>query len=353
MHDTHGRPITYLRISVTSRCNFRCTYCMPEQGVPERPHADILRYEEIYRIASTAVGMGVDTIRLTGGEPLVRLGFEQFVASLSKLRPAGLRDVAMTTNGSLLSRSAQNLKQAGLDRVNVSLDTLRPSRFALITRRGRLDDTLCGIGAALRAGLHPVKINVVVTSENADEVTGFACLAHELPVAVRFIELMPLGDARLVSSQAVTGQQIRLSLASYGNLVPSKATERARGAGPARYYQWLPGPSFSPAPEVEHALAVIKQAAGDARREASGTIGLITSLTDHFCNSCNRLRLTSDGRLSPCLWSDFEIDLRTPLRSGASDDDLRDLLMSAVAAKPSGYLAVTGAEKRQMHRLGG
>ncbi len=306
--DAYNRPINYLRISVTDRCNLRCVYCMPPEGVPWRPHEEILRYEEIETIVRAAAELGISKIRLTGGEPLVRLGIVDLVRMLSRI--PGIDDLAMTTNGVLLSRYALALAQAGLKRVNISLDTLRPERFQRITRLGRLDDVLTGIEAARQAGLEPIKINtVVVRGMNDDEVVDLARKTMEAGWNVRFIELMPVGNGVLVDeggqNTVVTAKEIRQKIeAELGKLEPAKVSV---GNGPSRYYR----------------LA-----------RAKGTIGFITPISEHFCYHCNRLRLTADGQLRPCLLSDREIDLRTPLRQGAGVAQIRELLLKGVENKP-------------------
>jgi cyclic pyranopterin phosphate synthase len=322
--DAHNRPIQYLRVSVTDRCNLRCVYCMPEEGIPKLSHRDILRYEEIVRIVRVAVEMGFVHIRLTGGEPLVRKGILGLVGDLATI--PGLDDLSMTTNGVLLSRYAQQLAEAGLRRVNISLDSLRPGRFRRITRLGRLEETLEGHRAALAAGLRPVKVNtVVLRGLNDDEVVDFARLTLEPDWHVRFIEVMPLGDGVCWSGDGVVpSAEIRACIEQA--LGPLTGV-RGEGAGPARYYR-LPG--------------------------AAGTIGFISPVTEHFCHACNRLRLTSDGRLLPCLLSDAFIDLRTPLRKGADDAQLRDLFQQAIVAKPRGHrLEQALPECLPMSRIGG
>lgn len=306
--DTYGRPIQYLRVSVTDRCNLRCVYCMPEKGIPLISHQEVLRYEEIVRVVRIAVEMGFVHVRLTGGEPLVRKGIVGLVEALSSI--PGLDDLSMTTNGILLARYAERLARAGLRRVNISLDTLRPDRFRRITRWGRLEDVLAGREAALAAGLRPVKVNtVVVRGLNDDEVVDLARLTLEPDWHVRFIEVMPLGEgAHWSGDGTVSAAEIRRRIeAALGPLV---AVRGEAGAGPARYYR-LPG--------------------------AKGTLGFISPVTEHFCQACNRLRLTSDGRLLPCLLSDLAIDLRTPLRAGADDGTLREIFRRAVVAKPRGH----------------
>jgi GTP 3',8-cyclase len=354
MKDGFGREITYLRISVTDRCNFRCRYCMPEQGIEEKPHSDILRYEEILRIAKQAVRLGVTSIRVTGGEPLVRRGLVEFIRGLSLLRSIGLQDISLTTNGSLLAGMAADLRAAGLDRVNVSLDTLDPDRFHEITRSGDLYTTLHGIRAAIATGLEPVKINAVATrSANLDEIIDFAYLAWFLPVEVRFIELMPLGDAGSMAGEMISALELREALLVEGTLT---SLERSLGgAGPAGYYGWRPrNPSVPPL--ARRAIETITDRSLDSIPHPSGAakIGFIASVSEHFCPDCNRLRLTSDGKLNPCLWSTDEIDVRSSIRAGSSDEELSELILEAARSKPVAHgQASTEQKKRRMSRLGG
>jgi cyclic pyranopterin phosphate synthase len=334
--DSFNRPISYLRVSVTDRCNLRCVYCMPPEGIPWRPHEEILRYEEIETVVRAAAELGISKVRLTGGEPLVRLGMVDLVAMLARI--PGLDDLAMTTNGTLLARYAEELKAAGLKRVNVSLDTLRPERFHRITRLGKLSDALDGIAVAKEAGLVPVKINtVVIRGLNDDEVVDFARLTFAPPPHlvggvrrgwhVRFIEVMPLGDnADWAGNGYVPMGEVRGRIErELGELRPAKL---GTGSGPARYYR-LPG--------------------------AQGTIGFITPISEHFCYQCNRLRLTADGKLRPCLLSDYEIDLRTPLRQGATMEEIKHLIVEAVRTKPERHHLSEGIlpHERTMSEIGG
>jgi cyclic pyranopterin phosphate synthase len=281
---------------------------MPPEGVAPRSHDELLRYEEIATIVRAAADLGITKIRLTGGEPLVRLGLEDLVHMLAQI--PGVDDLAMTTNGILLSRHATALAEAGLQRVNISLDTLRPERFRHITRRGRLEDVLGGMEAARAAGLAPIKINtVVIRGMNDDEVVDFAQKTAESAWNVRFIELMPVGNGMLTEGgwreRVVTAKEIRRQIES--SLGPLEPAKMSAGSGPARYYR-LPG--------------------------ANGTLGFITPISEHFCYQCNRLRLTADGQLRPCLLSDAEIDLRTPLRQGAKVEHIRELLLKGIGSKP-------------------
>jgi cyclic pyranopterin phosphate synthase len=324
--DNFNRPISYLRISVTDRCNLRCVYCMPPEGVPWRSHEEILRYEEIGLIVQAAASLGISKVRLTGGEPLVRLGFVELVRMLARI--PGIDDLAMTTNGTLLARHAVELAQAGLKRVNVSLDTLQPERFRQITRRGGLATVFEGIAAARQAGLTPLKVNtVVVRGLNDDEAVDFARLTLEGDWHVRFIELMPVGsNAVWAGDRYVSVGEVRRRIeAALGELVPAKV---GVGNGPARYYRF-PG--------------------------AVGTIGFISPVSEHFCYQCNRLRLTADGGLRPCLLSDYEIDLRTPVRQGAGLPEIRELLIRSIGAKPRGHRLneSIAPRKRAMSEIGG
>ncbi len=308
--DGHGRAINYLRVSVTDRCNLRCVYCIPSQPVVRRARQEILRYEEIVRIVEAAATLGVRKVRLTGGEPLVREGLPDLVATLAKV--PGIEEISLTTNGMLLERLADPLARAGLGRVNVSLDTLRPERFARITRGGSLEQAWRGINAAERAGLNPIKLNmVVVKGLNDDELEAAARLTVNLTWNVRFIELMPIGnqgewgpDFPPAYDRFLPVALMRERVAKLGTLSPAR---EARGNGPAEIYR-LEG--------------------------AAGTIGFISSISRHFCAECNRLRLTADGWLRPCLLQEGEVDLRPALREGASSQAIRAIIAGAILAKP-------------------
>ena len=313
--DSFQRPINYLRISVTDRCNLRCVYCMPEEGVTLMSHHDILSYEEIYTVAKVAAGLGINKIRLTGGEPLVRLGLADLVGMLAGID--AIDDISLTTNGILLAQHAAGLKKAGLRRVNISLDTLKPERFGQITRCGKLEDTLQGIAAARAAGLDPVKINMVVMAGvNDDELTDFARKTINDGWHVRFIEHMPVNGDEPAFTRLFSVSEMRKRIETLGKLEPWKVDV---GNGPAKYFR-LPG--------------------------ARGTVGFITPVTEHFCYQCNRLRLTADGKLRPCLLSEEEIDLREPLRSGASPDELKRLIEKAIASKPESHHLAEGNKHR-------
>lgn len=315
LSDTFQRPINYMRVSITDRCNFRCVYCMPEDGVQWMPHSDILSYEELLTIITAGAELGINRIRITGGEPLVRHGVVDFVHMIAQI--PGMEDVSMTTNATLLSRYAADLKKAGLDRVNISLDTLNAEKFKNICRcsdnSGDIHKVLEGIEAAKSAGLTPVKINMVVMAGvNDDEILDFARKTIDSDWNVRFIELMPYTGHNGQTPKGLTSKEIKKRLDSLGKMEPFKAT---KGNGPAKYYRFP---------------------------EAKGTIGFITAISEHFCVNCNRLRLTADGKLRPCLMSETMIDLREPLRKGISPEELKGLIKQAVMAKPMGHHLVEG-----------
>ncbi|MBC7223614.1 MAG: GTP 3',8-cyclase MoaA [Anaerolineae bacterium] len=324
--DGFCRAITYLRISVTDRCNLRCTYCMPLEGVAHIPHERILRYEEIARVAEAAADLGMSKVRITGGEPLVRADLPVLVRMLADL--PGIEDLSMTTNGILLARYAKALREAGLHRVNVSLDTLDPAKYRRITRLGDLEEVLAGIQAAREAGLAPVKINaVILRGLNDDELLRFAERTLYDDWNVRFIEVMPFeGDALDWERAYLPAGEMKARIEdAFGPLQPEHGVH---GNGPARYYR-LPG--------------------------ARGTLGFISPVSEHFCARCNRMRLTADGYLRPCLLSDLEIDLRTPLRQGATRAQLQELLLGAIRCKPKEHaLAAAHAHQhRPMSQIGG
>jgi cyclic pyranopterin phosphate synthase len=331
--DDYGRRVDYLRVSVTDRCNLRCVYCMPEEGVRACTHGEILRYEEIVQVAETAVALGVRRVRLTGGEPLVRLGIVDLVRMLSAM--PGLVDLSMTTNGILLARYARDLVDAGLDRVNISLDSLRPDRYRQMTRWGDLSDALEGIGAAQAAGLSPIKINtVVIRGYNDDEVVDLARRALAEGWHLRYIEWMPVGEVAAVDeawrAKVVPAAEMRERIeAALGRLVPVDGPE---GGGPARAYRLSMAGSGS-----------------------ESTLGFITPISEHFCGACNRLRLTADGKLRPCLLADREIDVREVLRSGAGPEAIAEALRRAIHAKPSGHRLACGegTAERAMAQIGG
>ena len=325
MLDNYQRELNYLRISVIDRCNLRCVYCMPPEGVVFVPHDQVLRIEEIVTIAQAATAIGVKKIRLTGGEPLLRRGLVELIERLNQIPE--INDIALTTNGLLLPSLAERLKEAGLRRVNISLDTLREDRYREITRGGALAQAWEGINTALAYGFHPVKLNtVVMRGFNHDEVVDLARLTIEQPLHIRFIELMPVGqDLDYTASRFVAAQTVSAQIsAQLGELKPAQKPE---GSGPAKYFR----------------LA-----------DAAGTIGFITSISEHFCHECNRLRLTSTGYLRPCLYGSNEVDLKTPLRQGADVAELAQLIKEAVRQKIDRHHMLEGwQDQRMMSQIGG
>lgn len=323
--DRYERAIDYLRISVTDRCNLRCIYCVPPKGIKHLRFGDLLKYEEIERLVRIAARLGVRKVRLTGGEPLVRKNLHVLVESLNRI--AGIEDISLTTNGQLLKACAHILAEAGLRRVNISLDSLRPDRYRNITRGGDIRDVFEGVYRAEKAGLFPVKINMIpIRGINDDEIENFALLTRYSSYHVRFIEFMPLAPRKLwAEKKYVSTDEIKGRVASIAPIVPVKM----RKFGPARYYRF-PG--------------------------SSGVIGFISPLTNHFCSSCNRLRLTSDGKLRPCLFSENEIDIKSAIRSGAADDEIERLLKLSVEIKPERHSISPGTccgHLKSMSRIGG
>ncbi len=321
LSDSFNRPVNYLRISVTDRCNLRCLYCMPADGVSLLSHDEILSYEEINIVAKAAAALGINKLRLTGGEPLIRKNLSGLIAMLAEIE--GIEDISLTTNGVLLENVAKELKEAGLKRVNISLDSLRSDRYQEITQSDKLDDVLRGIETARQLGLSPIKTNtVVIRGNNNDEVLDFARLTIDEEWHVRFIEYMPFNnnghDGKLVPVS-----EMKQCIETLGELKPTLP----EGGGPAKYYR-LP--------------------------DALGTIGFISPVSEHFCQACNRLRLTAEGKLRPCLFSDFEVDLRGPIRQGASTDELKRLIKEAVSCKPKGHKLKSGITcDRVMTQIGG
>ena len=303
LRDQFGRSIEYLRISVTDRCNFRCVYCMPEQGLPWLPKDDILSYEEIAEVVRQLAPLGLRRIRLTGGEPTIRPELHRLIRMLRDVPE--IEDIALSTNGVRLPALAMTFRNAGLDRVNMSADSLRPERIAAIARRRLEFDPVAAARAAQHAGIDPIKLNVVVLrGTNDDELIDFARLSIEQPWHVRFIELMPVGDLRELTWDHVvpSDEVLRRITEVLGPLETARGPER--GNGPASYYQ-LAG--------------------------AAGTVGVITPMTHTYCASCNRVRLTADGRLRTCLFGEHEVPLRDALRGG---EPLEPLFRRALAEKP-------------------
>jgi len=323
--DRFGRNIHYLRISLTDHCNLRCVYCMPED-MTFRPNAELLQDDELLRLVNVFARLGFDKLRLTGGEPTVRANVVDLVRQMAAV--PGIQSLSMTTNGVLLEKLARPLKEAGLQRVNVSLDTVDPERFKRITRWGKLEQVWAGIQAAEAAGLTPVKINaVVVRGFNDGDVTDLARLTLEHNWQVRFIEMMPFGgDTAFQQQQVVSDAEIRARIET--ELGPLELQGGGRLDGEARIYR-LPG--------------------------APGELGFISSVTLPFCASCSRARLTADGKLRLCLLRDKELDLLTPLRQGATDEELRQLVVAGIWVKPWGHGLADGevATNRVMSEIGG
>ena len=323
LRDQYGRSIEYLRISVTDRCNFRCMYCMPLEGLQWLPRKDLLTYEEITDVVRQLAPLGLRRLRITGGEPTIRPDLVELVRMLKSVE--GIEDIALSTNGVKLPELAGPLKSAGLDRINMSADSLQPDRIAKIARRNLGFDPIVGAEAAQAAGLGPIKINVVVMKGiNDDEVEDFARLTLTRPWYVRFIELMPVGDMReLTWEHVVPSDEI---LAGLRRVAPLEAfTPDVRGNGPAAYHRFAGG---------------------------LGAVGVITPMTHTYCASCNRVRLTADGRLRTCLFGDHEVDLRTPLRAG---ERLEPFFVKALEEKPKehGLLQMQIGGLRALSQVGG
>lgn len=320
MKDNFGREIKYLRISVTDLCNLRCKYCMPESGIDKKPHFNILSFEEIYQIAKASVELGIDKIRITGGEPLVRKDIVTLVEKLASID--GIKDLAMTTNGILLKDYATDLKKAGLNRVNISLDTLYEDRYTDITRGGNIYDVMDGLEGAIVAGLTPVKINtVIIKGFNDDEIMNFVQLTLNEPLYIRFIELMPIGQVGTSGKyEFVSNEEI---LSKLQGIKPVKMEDGAV----AKYYQF-PG--------------------------ALGKIGFINPISDHFCSDCNKIRLTSDGKLKPCLHSNEEIDLKEVLDKN-DFGLLKETIKQTILNKPERHYLKENPEivSREMNKIGG
>ncbi|MGI9860584.1 GTP 3',8-cyclase MoaA [Moorella naiadis] len=323
MQDSFKRQINYLRIAITDRCNLRCRYCMPATGVPLKGHQDILRLEEITTLARVAAGTGISRIRLTGGEPLVRKNVVSLVRQVAAI--PGIAEVSMTTNGIFLGGLALALKEAGLKRVNISLDSLKKDRYRYITRCGNLAGVWQGIRAALTVGLTPVKLNVVITRGfNDDEILDFARLAVAEPLHIRFIELMPIGTAAESGAGYVAAAEIKNRISQEYPLEPV-------------------------ADLVTNGPAVNFRVAG-----GRGSVGFISAMSNHFCSRCNRLRLTADGKLRPCLYWDGELDIKGPLRAGATEAELAALFARAVSIKPAEHHMENGwRQPRAMSQIGG
>ncbi len=326
--DPFQRRIRYLRVSVTDRCNYRCFYCMPSQGMEWEARAEFLTFEEMTRLIRLFTELGVDKVRLTGGEPLVRRGLLDFVKQLHAL--PGLKDLSMSSNAHLLAAQATDLKAAGISRVNISLDSLKPEVFRKITVNGDLEPVLQGIDAALEAGMHPVKINMVVMRGlNDDEIESMLDYAVERGADLRYIETMPIGEAGIAGTDYyMPAVEILARLKKHlgEELIPAKG---GKGAGPARYYQVGSGPV---------------------------RVGVISALSRHFCDDCNRVRLTAKGDLVLCLGQEDRVSLRDGLRGGYSDEEIKQEILAAIAKKPRSHEFNDDRSKvslRHMSSLGG
>ncbi len=323
--DGENRHLNYLRISITDRCNLRCLYCAPEGRIPKLKHGDILSYEEILRLVTIGIQLGIRKIRITGGEPLIRKGAIDLLRRLVVM--PGLQDVSLTTNGVLLASKARQLFAAGIRRINISLDSLKPRTYAQITGYDTFEQVWSGIELARTVGFAPIKINVVaMRGINDDEILDFARLSLEHPFHIRFIEYMPIGNSRTTSREQILTPEIQERIATLGKLVP---VDGGTNDGPARRFR-LAG--------------------------ACGEIGFISALSQHFCSHCNRLRLTADGKLRACLLSDHHERLKPLLRGGASDAEIAEIFRRTVHQKAARHhLAVEGCApvKDQMQGIGG
>ena len=302
--DQHNRSLNYLRISITDRCNLRCLYCIPQDGINKLRHKDVLTYEEIFRLVRITVNLGVDKIRLTGGEPLLRQGIFEFLPRLTAL--SELRDVSLTTNGIFLKDNLEKIRTSGIKRINISLDTLNRQKYEKITGYDGFQDVWDAIELAKKLNFQPIKINVVIIKGlNDDEIPDFARLSKQYPYHIRFIEYMPLRTTDPdIPLQYIPNYLLKKQFGKIGHIVPVR---RAQYDGPVERFKF---------------------------EGAIGEIGFISPLSHHFCPSCNRLRLTANGKIRPCLLSDQEIDLKGPMRSGASDDDLAQIFLMAAHNKP-------------------
>jgi cyclic pyranopterin phosphate synthase len=320
--DQYGRKINYLRVSVTDRCNLRCRYCMPQEGVPLKKHEDLLTFEEIETIVRAGAELGIDKVRLTGGEPLLRKGILDLVKKLSAI--PGIKDLALTTNGILLGPMARDLRAAGIMRVNVSLDTLKPERFKQMTGSDDWQKAYDGILAALGAGFQQVKLNVVaIAGYNQDEIADFVTFVKDKPIGLRFIEFMPVGNAFWESSKMLGTEEIKKLIAESVKLVPVNN---------------------------KNSIAEEFQIEG-----SPATVGFISPLSGKFCKKCNRLRLTSDGFLKPCLGYKSEVNIRVPVRSGLAGTELRRVFYEALRLKPACHKMDQGGVDiaRHMAEVGG
>lgn len=319
MLDNHGRNIDYLRVSLTDRCNLRCVYCMPEEGVDKKKHEDIMRYEEVIKVVRVCSALGIKKVRYTGGEPLILKDIEKLIYETSKLQQ--IEDISITTNGMLLDEKAEDLKKAGLRRVNISLDTLDAEKFKVITRGGDINRVLRAIDKCLKIGLTPVKLNIVLMKGiNNSEAGDFINLTKDMPLHIRFIELMPIGEGvKLYKYGAMSGDEI---IESHPGLIPVKAEKSST----ARVYKL---------------------------KDSLGTVGFISPLSCKFCGDCNRIRLTAGGTIKPCLHSDNEISIREYIQNEVM---LASVLKNAILNKPAEHHLETENEsrsKKMMYQIGG
>jgi len=323
--DNYNRHLNYLRISITDRCNLQCRYCVPQDLIPKLSHAEILTYEEILRVVRIATRLGISKVRVTGGEPLVRKGVYEFLHELTATE--GLKDVSLTSNGVLLKDNLEKIQAAGISRINVSLDTLNPVKFREITGYDKFDRVWQGIEKAHQMGFYPIKLNIVALKGiNDEELVEMARLSFRYPFHVRFIEYMPIGQSDFNPDSLLLAPEIKNRISAMGNLV---TVQEAETDGPARRYQY---------------------------EDAIGEIGFIPAISQHFCNKCNRLRLTASGQLRPCLLSDHQEDLKEAVRQNCSDQQLADIFIKAVRQKPSDHNLVNKNPARvcgQMRAIGG
>jgi cyclic pyranopterin phosphate synthase len=323
--DKCNRHLNYLRISITDRCNLQCRYCMPRELIPKLSHADILTYEEILRVVRVATRLGISKVRVTGGEPLVRKGVYRFLKQL--VATEGLKDVSLTTNGVLLAENLEKIQAAGISRINISLDTLSPTKYRDITGFDEFDRVWRGIEKAHKMGFYPIKLNIVALKGiNDTELFEMAQLSFRYPFHVRFIEYMPIGQADFNPGALLLAPEIKSRISAVGKLIPVQGAEHD---GPAQRYKF---------------------------EQAKGEIGFIAALSQHFCNKCNRLRLTASGQLRPCLLSDHQENLKAQLRQGCSDQEIADIFFTAVKHKPSDHNLAALNPMRvggQMNAIGG
>lgn len=323
--DRYGRKIDYLRISVTDRCNLRCIYCMPEEGIKLFPQNEILTYEEIVLLTKALAKLGIKKVRITGGEPLIRRNLVYLIEEIAQIQ--GIEDIALTTNGTLLSKMAKDLKKAGLKRVNISLDSLKKEKFSLITRKEDLNRVLDSIDKSLEIGLTPIKLNVVVIRGiNDDEIIDFVNFITDKEIEIRFIEFMPWGRKENWSKEKVvtTEEIISIIEKDFGKLIPI--------------------PKKSSGPAINYKISSVK-----------GVIGFINPISSHFCNLCNRIRLTADGKIRLCLFSQNEMDVKKFLREGVDEDRLKEILKEIILNKPKeiDIPSHISNRKREMSQIGG